>query len=543
MKFTRSRRRMAVAAMAVSLASTGLVSALGTASGASDAHVTGHVLLVGTYKGVKGKYTSIQAAVNAAKAGDWIFVAPGDYRETYDMTNPPAEGNLRSGNYASVLVSTSGLHIRGVNRSSTILDGTSSGAACSSARADQNFGPTVGGRLVGRNGIVVNRANNVSIDNLTTCNFLGGSGDTGNNIWWNGGAGTGKIGLTGYSGSFLTATNTYNGGASTDATYGIFSSDAAGPATWTDTYASNFNDAGMYVGACMQACSITIDKAWMENNALGYSGTNSGGNIVIQNSRFDNNQDGLDTNTQISGDPPPPQNGACPTAAVSKITKTHSCWVVINNTFDHNNNPYVPKAGGAAAGPLGTGLTISGGRNDVVMNNKFISNGAWGLLVVPFPDGDRPPSGVTCTNSGGNSFPGLGCIYDPQNIQVKGNTFTGNGFFGNPSNSDIGQIVLFPNQVVSCYSGNKTPDGTFPTDLQTTNPTCTGKKTPVKTSLESPLLAQALCDTGFGSCSGIGTYPKSSTVIFTPLPKTLASMPNPCLGMPSNAWCVKGKLK
>ncbi|MEI8127215.1 MAG: hypothetical protein WCG86_05280, partial [Actinomycetota bacterium] len=149
MKSIRSRRRMAVAAMAVSLASTGLVSALGTASGASDAHVTGHVLLVGTYKGVKGQYTSIQAAVNAAKAGDWIFVAPGDYRETYDMTNPPAEGNLRSGNYASVLVSTSGLHIRGVNRSSTILDGTSSGAACSSARADQNFGPTVGGRLVG----------------------------------------------------------------------------------------------------------------------------------------------------------------------------------------------------------------------------------------------------------------------------------------------------------------------------------------------------------------------------------------------------------
>ncbi len=33
----------------------------------------------------------------------------------------------------------------------------------------------------------------------------------------------------------------------------------------------------MYVGACLQQCDITIDHAWMEYNALGYSGTNSGG--------------------------------------------------------------------------------------------------------------------------------------------------------------------------------------------------------------------------------------------------------------------------
>ena len=38
------------------------------------------VLLVGSYHGIKGKYTSIQAAVNAAKSGDWILVGPGDYK-------------------------------------------------------------------------------------------------------------------------------------------------------------------------------------------------------------------------------------------------------------------------------------------------------------------------------------------------------------------------------------------------------------------------------------------------------------------------------
>src|ERR1700691_1659792 len=39
------------------------------------------VLLVGTYHGKSGAFKTIQAAVNAAKPGDWILVAPGDYHE------------------------------------------------------------------------------------------------------------------------------------------------------------------------------------------------------------------------------------------------------------------------------------------------------------------------------------------------------------------------------------------------------------------------------------------------------------------------------
>ena len=35
------------------------------------------VLLVGSYNGVRGQYKSIQAAVDAAKRGDWILVGPG----------------------------------------------------------------------------------------------------------------------------------------------------------------------------------------------------------------------------------------------------------------------------------------------------------------------------------------------------------------------------------------------------------------------------------------------------------------------------------
>src|SRR5207253_1697613 len=45
-----------------------------------------HVLLVGTWHHIRGHYRSIQAAVDAAKPGDWILVAPGDYHEQADRS-------------------------------------------------------------------------------------------------------------------------------------------------------------------------------------------------------------------------------------------------------------------------------------------------------------------------------------------------------------------------------------------------------------------------------------------------------------------------
>ena len=311
----------------------------------------------------------------------------------------------------------------------------------------------------------------------------------------------------------------------------------------------------MYVGACQRKCNITINHARMEYNALGYSGTNSGGSILIENSLFQYNQDGLDTNTQIAGDPPPPQDGSCPAGEKPKIKGAHNCWILYKNTFQYNNQ-IVPTAGNAGAGPMGTGLTIAGGRNDSLIGNTFKGNKAWGVLVIPFADSDTPPAQWTCASSGGNMFSGLGCIYDSSNIEVVGNTFSQNGAFGNPTNGDIGQLVLFAGAQQSCYSGNvnKGVTGgkatTFPTSLQTTNPTCThalvssraGAKYPT-TSLTSDIVSQVLCDTGFGACPTGNSYPGTGPLAMHPLPTSeLKSMPNPCLGVPSNAWCSKGKL-
>src|SRR5439155_18074982 len=264
------------------------------------------------------------------------------------------------------------------------------------------------------NGILIWKTDDVSVDNLTICNFLGGNGSAGNEIWWNGGDGSGKLGLGKFEGSYLNATSTfYDSGASdpehTAASYGIFSSNADGPGVWDHTYASNFNDANYYIGACQQVCNQLVNHAWSEYSALGYSGTNAGGPLVIKNSEFDNNKDGFDTNSQNNDDSPSPQDGACPNSGTSPITHTHSCWVFTNNYVHDNNDVEVPGAGAAAAGPVGTGMSLSGARDNTVTNNRFENNKAWAIILVPYPDTETPPAGQNC--EGGVMTPPAGRLF------------------------------------------------------------------------------------------------------------------------------------
>jgi hypothetical protein len=282
-----------------------------------------------------------------------------------------------------------------------------------------------------------------------------------------------------------------------------------------------------------------MENAWMEYNALGYSGTNSGGSMVFKNSQFDNNEDGFDTNTQINGDPPAPQNGACPNGATSPITHTKSCWVFMNNNVHDNNNPNVPAAGTAAQGPVGTGMTLSGGRNDTVMDNTFSNNGAWGTLFVPYPDSNKPEQGQTCKGKGGVQNKVFGCVFDPMNDALLHNTYSNNGYFANPGNGDFGQIVIYSGQPQNCYIGNTAPNGSTPSDLEQTQSVCGTLTTAANTG--GPLLSQVLCDTRDGSCPAGASYPKPTKVEMHPLPANLPTMPNPCVGVPKNSWCPSGK--
>jgi hypothetical protein len=516
--------------------------------------IGGRALLVGTFDGIPGQYPTIQDAVNAAQPGDWILIAPGDYHEQADHLDPPSATDVSLGWYGGVEIHTNDVHLRGINRNSVVVDGTKPGAPqCSGSAADQDLGASnSGGVPLGRNGIDI-WANGVSVENLTVCNFQlakdgGGSqaGNGGNAVWWDGGDGTGKIGLQGYQGSYLTTTDTFNGavtGGTAFGNYGIFSSASQGPGVWNQTYANNFADSGMYIGACQQACDAWVNNSWMENNALGYSGTNSGGTLVIEHSQFDNNMDGLDTNTQSSGDPPPPQNGACPQGGVSGFTGTHSCWVFMDNYSHDNNNVRVPGAG-LSGEPPGTGMTVSGATNDTVMSNTFAHNDGWGTLFVPFPDGDPGPTGV-CAGSGGQVVAGM-CIYDPKNDALLNNTYAGNGGYGNPTNGDFGQITFFGGEPQNCYGGNTAPAGSTPSNLEQTQPPGSCGVTTTAANTGGALFTQLLCATGlapsFGvSCTGI-TYPTPTTPpVMTSVPTNLPTMSNPCQGVPTNAWCVGGR--
>ncbi|MGH2890056.1 MAG: hypothetical protein ACRDNJ_10555, partial [Solirubrobacteraceae bacterium] len=156
-----------------------VVVALGVMTGAAAARV----LRVGTYHGVRGQYKTIQAAVDAAHPGDWILVGPGDYKTTSVQT-PKGYPQFPAG----VVIAKRNLHIRGMNRGKVIVDGTKPGSApCSSKASAQNFGlrgaakagnyaiAAGAGLRSGLNGLMVWKARNVSIENLTACNFLGGS--------------------------------------------------------------------------------------------------------------------------------------------------------------------------------------------------------------------------------------------------------------------------------------------------------------------------------------------------------------------------------
>ena len=507
------------------------------------------VLLVGSYHGIPGQYSSIQAAVDAAGSGDWILVGPGDYHEQAD--HRANRGPQSAEAPAGVVISTSNLHLRGMDRNAVVVDGTKPGAPqCSTAAGDQDLGPTGDdGKPLGRNGILVWKANNTWVENLTACNFLGGGGAAGNEIWWNGGDGSGQVGLHGFWGNYLNATSTYYTEGPAEAAYGLFTSNSSG-GSFDYTYGSNMNDSNYYIGACQQVCDTVLNHAWAQYGALGYSGTNSGGTLVVENSEFDHNKDGFDTNSQNNDDSPSPQEGACPNGATSPITHTHSCWVFMDNYVHDNNNPNVPGAGVAGAGPVGTGLSISGGRDDTIMNNRFENNGAWGIIFVPYPDTETPPQGQNCQGGINAGPPSNACMFDDWGDAIVGNSFKGNGSFGNDTNGDFAEITTTA-APTNCYHGNSDPKGvsSSPSGLEQSKPVCDGHTVAPDDNL--PFFNQVACDSQFFAgifpgvdrtpCTPGSNYPRATKIVMPPLPTAqLATMPDPCAGVPANAWCPGG---
>ncbi len=165
-------------------------------------------------------YSTIQAAVDAAKPGDLISIGPG--------TSP--DGAY----HEAVTVKTANITIRGRDRNRVILDGQ--------FKLDDGFEVL---------------ANNVVLENMTARHY------SDNGFYWKG--------VSGYRGSYLTAY--------TNGDYGIYAYNSTN-GQFDHDLAAGQPDSGFYIGAC-HPCNALITDVISENNALGFSGTNAGGNLII----------------------------------------------------------------------------------------------------------------------------------------------------------------------------------------------------------------------------------------------------------------------
>jgi len=414
--------------------------------------------------------TTIQAGVNRAKPCDWVLVAPGRYPE-------------------KIVIRTPHLHLRGMNRNTVIVDGL---------------------HRVGH-GIVVDKANDVWIENLTVRNWDRHTRDYdvtgGNEIWFNGGDETGKIGASGWHGNWLTAYDTGLLGG-----YGLFTSNSV-DGEFDHVYASGFNDSGIYVGACRD-CFATVSHALVERNALGYSGTNAGGHLIVQDSVFRDNAVGVGPNS-LPGDPPPPQLGTCdsgsntsPTPAIT-TTKLDRCTIFRRNTITGNNNLTTPMNGTSGQLPWGVGLEPVGTYGDLFTDNAISGNKNFGILGVENPV-PFPPTADT--------------IY----FQLAGNAFTNNTVSGGGI-ADIalaGGLFGTKQSVDNCFAGNvyKT---SMPADLSPWS--CSLDQTPNPDPVASGTL--------LGTILTLQGQSMARRAKGQPAPPAQPTMPKPCAGAPKNPLC------
>lgn len=269
------------------------------------------------------------AATTEAEGGEGATLrVPGDHDTIQAAVDAAAPGDLilvAPGVYEeAVNVTTDHLTIRGEDRNETILDG--------------GFELDNGIRVLGAKGVV--------IENMTARNY------TVNGFFW--------TGVEGYRGAYLTA---YRNGD-----YGIYAFDST-KGELTDSYASGSPDAGFYIGQCFP-CDAVIRRVISEHNGLGYSGTNSGGNLVIAESVFRYNRAGV-----------------VPNSGSYELCYPERDTTVIGNTVYSNNQPDTP-AIEVALLAMGNGILVAGGQGNLITKNLVVDHERTGIGLVPFPEDD-----------------------------------------------------------------------------------------------------------------------------------------------------------
>ncbi|MFC9225677.1 NosD domain-containing protein [Streptomyces hygroscopicus] len=274
---------------------------------------------------------TISAAVSLAKPGDLVLVAPGEYHE-------------------SVKISTKGVTLRGVSRHKVVIDG----------------------RLTQPNGVVV-AAPGVAVENLTVRN------NTQNGVLVTGSA-KAAAGMPGQSGgydtgdepvTFLKSFLVSHVTATRNGLYGIYAFSAQNGVI-EHSYASGAADSGIYVGQC-KPCRIVVRDNIAELNAVGYEGTNAGGDMYVVGNRLVGNRVGLTTNSDHQ----------------EKLLPQRDA-VIAGNLVAANQQAATPQQ---ADGGWGIGIGVDGGTHNQFLRNRVTGNSNAGLMITATtdiaPDGNR----------------------------------------------------------------------------------------------------------------------------------------------------------
>ncbi|MBI4543928.1 MAG: right-handed parallel beta-helix repeat-containing protein [Gemmatimonadetes bacterium] len=324
------------------------------------------VLVVGEPAAGVLSVDAVRAAAVAEPTGV-VRRVPGAYPSIQAAVDAAAPGDLvliSPGIYREqVTVTTPSLVIRGADRNRVILDG----------------------EFTRINGIEVLGADGVAVENLTVRNFQL------NGVYW--------TGVRGYRASYVTA---YNNGD-----YGINVYDSV-DGVIEYSYASGSPDSGFYIGQCYP-CRAVVNGVLAENNALGFSGTNAGGDLYLVSSVWRRNMGGIVPNS-LDTELDPPQR---------EIT------IAANLIVDNNNLGAPAKALQYPA--HGSGVLIAGGVGNVVVGNVIRDHANHGVLVTPNLDAHLWLAAGNRIE--GNLLDGSGradlALAGPTG---PGNCFSGNGF-------------------------------------------------------------------------------------------------------------------
>lgn len=352
------------------------------------------------------------------------LLVPEDFttiQEAVDAAEPGDLVLIDEGVYnEAVDVTTDDVTLRGVDRNEVVLDG--------------EFELENGVRTLDADGVVV--------ENMTARNYVT------NGFFW--------TGSDRYRGSYLTA---YRNGF-----YGIYSFDAY-DGQFDNSLGSGNADAGFYIGECYE-CNAVIDNVIAEHNGLGYSGTNSGGDLYIVNSTFRYNRAGI-----------------VPNSGSYELCYPGRRNTIVGNVVHDNNNLEAP-ATDLNLVAHGNGILVGGSVENDVERNLVFDHDRTGIAAAPFPEDDPsdvpPPESqwdVPCEETRDDELP------DPDDVpgfvlwQPFANSFRDNVVEGSGL-ADLASATIEDDEVTveslgNCFSGN-THVTTAPNDLEALSP-CDGE--------------------------------------------------------------------